>query len=61
MLIPGTLLDYKYAERMTAIKIYEQYEQLHSLYSIKEFPIILDKIIGKFIQQYLDGNVSFQE
>ncbi len=59
--IDNTLLDNDTAQALAAISIYNQNQQLRDFYSEKEFPDLWNEVAEKYVQQYIDGKLSFQQ
>ncbi len=59
--IDNTLLDNDTAQSLAASSIYNQNQQLQDLYSEKEFPNIWNETAEKYVQQYIEGKLTFQQ
>jgi len=59
--IDDTILDHDTAQTSAATFLFRQNSILHNFYTEEEFPAIWDGVTEKYVRQYIDGKLSFQE
>ncbi len=59
--IDNTLLDNDVAQTSAANSIYIQNNELQNLYPEKDFPGIWNDITEKYVKQYVEGKLTFQQ